>query len=96
MASFEQIPQGRAPGLYIASDPDSTGTAARVNIRGVGSISGGSDPLYVLDGMPIEANVFRLLNPNDFATVDILKDATGAGLYGSRGANGVIVITTKR
>ncbi len=96
VASFEQILQGRAPGLYIASGSGQPGTAARVNIRGVGSISGGSDPLYVLDGMPIEANVFRSLNPNDFATVDILKDATGAGLYGSRGANGVIVITTKK
>lgn len=96
IASFEQILQGRAPGLYIASGSGQPGTAARVNIRGVGSISGGSDPLYVLDGVPIEANVFRSLNPNDFATVDILKDATGAGLYGSRGANGVIVITTKK
>jgi len=96
IASFEQILQGRAPGLYIASGSGQPGTAARVNIRGVGSISGGNDPLYVLDGVPIEANVFRSLNPNDFATVDVLKDATGAGLYGSRGANGVIVITTKK
>lgn len=96
IASFEQILQGRAPGLYIASGSGQPGTAARVNIRGVGSISGGSDPLYVLDGVPIEAGVFRSLNPNDFATVDILKDAAGAGLYGSRGANGVIVITSKK
>lgn len=96
IASFEQILQGRAPGLYIASGSGQPGTSARVNIRGVGSISGGNDPLYVLDGIPIEAGVFRSLNPNDFATVDVLKDAAGAGLYGSRGANGVIVITTKR
>jgi TonB-linked SusC/RagA family outer membrane protein len=96
LASFEQILQGRAPGLYIASGSGQPGTAARVNIRGVGSISGGSDPLYILDGIPIESGVFRSLNPNDFASVDILKDAAGAGLYGSRGANGVIVITTKR
>ncbi|HPH84235.1 MAG TPA: SusC/RagA family TonB-linked outer membrane protein [Ferruginibacter sp.] len=96
LASFEQILQGRAPGLYIASGSGQPGTAARVNIRGVGSISGGSDPLYVLDGIPIEANVFRSMNPNDFATVDVLKDAVGAGLYGSRGANGVIVITSKK
>lgn len=96
IASFEQILQGRAPGLYIASGSGQPGTAARVNIRGVGSISGGNDPLYILDGIPIEAGVFRSLNPNDFATVDILKDAAGAGLYGSRGANGVIVITTKK
>jgi len=96
IASFEQILQGRAPGLYIASGSGQPGTAARVNIRGVGSISGGNDPLYVLDGIPIEAGVFRSLNPNDFESVDVLKDAAGAGLYGSRGANGVIVITSKR
>ena len=96
IASFEQILQGRVPGLYIASGSGQPGTAARVNVRGVGSISGGNDPLYVLDGIPIESGVFRSLNPNDFATVDVLKDAAGAGLYGSRGANGVIVITTKR
>ncbi len=96
VASFEQILQGRAPGLYIASGSGQPGTAARVNIRGVGSISGGSDPLYVLDGIPIEGGVFRSLNPNDFESVDVLKDAAGAGLYGSRGANGVIVITSKK
>ena len=96
LASFEQILQGRAPGLYIASGSGQPGTAARVNIRGVSSISGGSDPLYVLDGIPIESGVFRSLNPNDFESVDVLKDAAGAGLYGSRGANGVIVITSKK
>ena len=96
IASFEQILQGRAPGLYIASGSGQPGASARVNIRGVGSISGGSEPLYILDGIPIESGVFRSLNPNDFETVDVLKDASGAGLYGSRGANGVIVITSKK
>ena len=96
LASFEQILQGRAPGLYIASGSGQPGTAARVNIRGVGSISGSSDPLYILDGIPIESAVFRSLNPNDFESVDVLKDAASAGLYGSRGGNGVIVITTKK
>jgi TonB-linked SusC/RagA family outer membrane protein len=96
IASFEQILQGRAPGLYIASGSGQPGASARVNIRGVGSISGGNTPLYVLDGVPIEEGVFRTLNPNDFESVDVLKDAAGAGLYGSRGANGVIVITSKK
>lgn len=95
LASFEQALQGQAPGVYIASGSGQPGTAARVNIRGVGSF-GNVDPLYVVDGVPIEANVFQTLNPNDFESVDILKDAAGAGQYGSRGANGVVVITTKR
>ncbi len=96
IASFEQILQGRAPGLYIASGSGQPGSSARVNIRGVGSISGGNSPLYVLDGIPIEEGVFRTMNPNDFESVDVLKDAAGAGLYGSRGANGVIVITSRK
>lgn len=97
MASIDQILQGRAPGLYIASSSGQPGAAAgRVNIRGVGSISGGTNPLYVIDGIPVETGVFRTLNPNDFQSVDVLKDAAGTSLYGSRGANGVIVITTKK
>jgi TonB-linked SusC/RagA family outer membrane protein len=96
IASFDQILQGRAPGLYVASGSGQPGSAARVNIRGVGTLGGGYDPLYVVDGVPIEPAVFRTLNPNDFESVDVLKDAAGASLYGSRGANGVIVITTRR
>ncbi|HEU4469765.1 MAG TPA: SusC/RagA family TonB-linked outer membrane protein [Flavisolibacter sp.] len=96
MASFDQILQGRAAGLYVASGSGQPGSSARVNIRGVGTLGGGSDPLYVVDGVPVEVGVFRTLNPNDFESVDVLKDASGTSLYGSRGANGVIVITTRR
>ena len=96
IASFEQILQGRAPGLYVASGSGQPGSAARVNIRGVGTLGAGTDPLYVVDGIPIEPALFRTLNPNDFESVDVLKDASGSSLYGSRGANGVIVITTRR
>ncbi len=96
IASFEQILQGRAPGLYIASGSGQPGTAARVNIRGVGSIGGSTNPLYILDGIPIEDGVFRSINPNDFESVDVLKDAASAGQYGSRGANGVIILTSKK
>ena len=94
--SFDNILQGRVPGLYIASGSGQPGAAARVNVRGVGTIGGNTDPLYVLDGVPIESAVFRSLNPNDFESVDVLKDAASAGLYGSRGGNGVIVITSKK
>jgi TonB-linked SusC/RagA family outer membrane protein len=96
LASFEQMVQGRAPGVYVASGSGQPGSSARVNIRGVGSINANNAPLYVLDGVPIEEGVFRTLNSNDFESIDILKDAAGAGLYGSRGANGVFVITSKK
>lgn len=70
--------------------------AANVIIRGIGSISGGTEPLYVLDGIQISAQNFASINPNDFETISILKDASTTAQYGSRGANGVIVITTKK
>lgn len=95
--TFDQILQGRAPGLYVASSSGQPGASAgRVNIRGVGSVNANLDPLYVLDGVPIEAGVFRTLNPNDFESVDVLKDGAATSQYGSRGGNGVIVITSKK
>ena len=95
-ASFDNILQGRVPGLLATSGSGQPGTAARVQIRGAGSISGGNDPLYIVDGMPVEAGNFRSLNANDFETVDVLRDATATAQYGNRGSNGVIVVTTKR
>ena len=95
-ASFDNILQGRVPGLLATVGSGQPGSAARVQIRGAGSISGGSDPLYIVDGMPIEAANFRTLNANDFETVDVLRDASATAQYGNRGSNGVIVITTKR
>jgi TonB-linked SusC/RagA family outer membrane protein len=70
------------------------GEAPTVRVRGIGSISAGSDPLYVVDGYPVD-NI-QMLNPNDIETIDVLKDASATAIYGSRGANGVILITTKR
>lgn len=96
IGSFDQILQGRAPGLRVSAGSGQPGAAASVQIRGPKSISGGSTPLYVIDGVPVEAAVFQSLNPNDFESVDVLKDASAAALYGSRGASGVIVVTTKR
>jgi TonB-dependent SusC/RagA subfamily outer membrane receptor len=95
-ASLDQILQGRAPGLYSVAGSGQPGAAATVLIRGAGSISGVTAPLYVMDGIPIEPGVFQSLNPSDIESVDVLKDASSTALYGSRGANGVIVITTKR
>ncbi len=96
VGSFDQILQGRAPGLRVSAGSGQPGASASVQIRGPKSIAGGSDPLYVIDGIPVEASVFQSYNPNDFETVDIIKDASAAALYGSSGASGVIVITTKK
>jgi TonB-linked SusC/RagA family outer membrane protein len=95
-ASFDQILQGRAPGLLVTVGSGQPGSSARVQIRGQSSISGGSGPLYVLDGMPLEDGVFQSLNPNDFEDVQVLRDASATALYGNRGGSGVIVVTSKK
>jgi TonB-linked SusC/RagA family outer membrane protein len=95
-ASIDQILQGRAPGLLVTSGSGQPGTAARVQIRGQSSISGGSQPLFILDGMPIENSVFQSLNPNDFEDVQVLRDAVSTAQFGNRGSGGVIIITSKR
>ncbi|HRN80543.1 MAG TPA: SusC/RagA family TonB-linked outer membrane protein [Ferruginibacter sp.] len=96
MGSFDQILQGRAPGLTVLTGSGQPGQPSTVIIRGTSSINGTSDPLYIVDGIPVEAGVFQSLNPNDFASVDVLRDAAATALYGSRGSAGVMVITTKR
>ncbi len=96
IASFDQILQGKAPGLYVSAGSGQPGASAKVRIRGSHSINGGNDPLYIMDGVPITAGDFAALNPNDFASISVLKDAASSAIYGSRGSNGVIVISTKK
>ncbi|MET0393923.1 MAG: SusC/RagA family TonB-linked outer membrane protein [Chitinophagaceae bacterium] len=96
VGSLDQLFQGRAPGVLGLTSSGAPGNASTIIIRGQGSIEGGSDPLYIIDGIPVEAAVFQNLNPNDFASIDILRDASSTALYGSRGSAGVIVVTTKR
>ena len=95
--SFTQSLQGRLPGVLVNSGSGQPGSSPRVQIRGVNSISGAFvQPLYIIDGVPYNSNDFQSLNANDFDDVTVLKDADAVSLYGSRGANGVIVISTKR
>lgn len=94
--SFDNALQGRVPGVTTLTGSGAPGTASTVIIRGTNSIDGGISPLYVVDGIPVEASVFQGLNANDFASIDILRDAASTALYGSRGSAGVIVVTTKR
>lgn len=96
VGSVDQIFQGRIPGVLALTGSGQPGNASSVIIRGQVSITGDSDPLYVVDGIPVEKGTFQGLNPNDFESVDILRDAAAATLYGSRGSSGVIVISTKR
>ena len=96
IGSFDQILQGQASGLLVQSNSGQPGAAASVVIRGKGSVTGTTDPLYLLDGIQISASNFGTLNPSDFESVTVLKDASTTAIYGSRGANGVIVITSKK
>ena len=96
VGSFDQILQGRAPGITALTSSGAPGSGTNIIIRGTGSIQGGTTPLYVVDGIPVEASVFQGFNPNDFASVDVLRDAASTSLYGSRGSAGVIVVTTKK
>ena len=90
--NFAQVLQGRVPGVVISNTSGSPGQAPKIRIRGANSISGGNEPLYVVDGFVSD---FNNVNVNDIETIDILKDASATAIYGSRGANGVILITTK-
>lgn len=85
--------QGRVPGMNISADGSPSGTAT-VRIRGIGTLNN-NDPLYIVDGIPTKAGMHEL-NGNDIESIQVLKDAASASIYGSRAANGVIIITTKK
>jgi TonB-dependent starch-binding outer membrane protein SusC len=110
-ASVNQALQGRLAGVQVHQNSGTPGGAITVRVRGSSSISGGNDPLYVIDGVPMNQGDFsRLgvafggqdidaisdLNPNDIESIEILKDASSAAIYGSRASNGVVLITTRR
>jgi TonB-linked SusC/RagA family outer membrane protein len=104
--SFEQSIQGKAAGVFIENSSGKLGQGIRVRVRGVSSISGGTQPLYVVDGVPVVAdnissttaatNPIADINPTDIESITILKDASASAIYGSRATNGVVLITTKR
>ncbi|HOV12471.1 MAG TPA: TonB-dependent receptor plug domain-containing protein, partial [Bacteroidales bacterium] len=107
-SSFEQAIQGRASGVQVTAANGVAGAPVKINIRGTSSISAGSEPLYVVDGIPIitgdlssgalgtGTNALSDLDPKDIESMEVLKDAASAAIYGSRGANGVVIITTKK
>lgn len=93
-AGLDQALQGRAAGVTVNANSGQPGAAASIRIRGIGSAAGESDPIYVVDGV-ITSDI-SFLSPNDIQTTEILKDASATAIYGSRGANGVIIVTTKK
>lgn len=107
VSSVEQAMQGRSAGVFVQSVSGKPGGRINVRVRGSSSISASNDPLYVVDGVPITSGTFSSpgsgsqnfladLNPNDIASIEILKDASSGAIYGSRAANGVVLITTKQ
>jgi TonB-dependent SusC/RagA subfamily outer membrane receptor len=95
-ASFDQALQGQAPGLMVMSGSGEPSVAASFQIRGINSLSSGTSPLFILDGVPVSSGDFNTLNPSDIESISVLKDASSTSIYGARAANGVVVITTKR
>ena len=99
--NFNQALQGRAAGVFVESNNGKVGEGVKVRIRGQGSINASNSPLYVVDGIPINTgslsgNALADLNFNDVESFEVLKDAAATAIYGSRGANGVVLITTKK
>ncbi len=105
MQSFDRAMQGRIAGVQVTSTSGQPGGALNVRIRGVGSINAGNAPLYIVDGVQVASgglsgqgsqNALASINPNDIESIEVLKDAAAAAIYGAQAANGVVLITTKR
>ena len=95
VADVQQALRGRAPGVRVIQSSGQPGASVQVQVRGGNSFLGNNNPLYVVDGFPLTGGI-DFLNPSDIATMDILKDASATAIYGARGANGVVIITTKQ
>lgn len=106
VVSFEELLKGQAAGVQSSVSSGAPGSAVNINIRGISSISAGTQPLYVIDGLPVvgeytttnfseNRTVMDFINPSDIESIEILKDASATAIYGARAANGVILITTK-
>jgi len=104
--SIDKLMQGRAAGVQVTSNSGLPGSAVTVRVRGTGSINASNSPLYIIDGIQVNtsddsrilnsSNPLSALNPNDIESIDILKDAASASIYGAQAANGVVIITTKK
>ncbi len=93
--SLDRAMQGRAAGVQVTTNSARPGGAATIRIRGSGSVNAGNDPLYVIDGFPVSGGL-NSINADDVVSIEILKDASATAIYGSRGSNGVVMVTTKQ
>lgn len=95
-SSVKEAIAGRVSGVKVSSSSGQPGTSSSIRIRGLSSVSGSSEPLYVVDGMPLgDDRTLASIDPNDIVSMEVLKDASSTGIYGSRAANGVVMITTR-
>lgn len=94
IVALDRAMQGRAAGVLVTTNSARPGGGATIRIRGTGSVNAGNEPLYVIDGFP--TGDLNSINPNDIESMEILKDASATAIYGSRGSNGVVIVTTKR
>ncbi len=95
-ASVADALQGRVPGLSILSGSGEPGSLPSIRIQGLGSLTSGTDPLYILDGVQVSSGTLLAINPDDIESTNVLRDAASTSIYGARAANGVIVVTTKQ
>ena len=95
-ANFANSLAGKATGIQVIQSSGTPGSAPQIRVRGIGTLTAGSNPLIVVDGFPLsEGSTINSINPNSIESIEILKDAASTAIYGSRGANGIIMITTK-
>jgi TonB-dependent starch-binding outer membrane protein SusC len=95
VTTLDQGLQGLASGVQVSQNSGAPGGGVSVRIRGISSL-GNNDPLYVIDGFPTSRNALQNLNPNDIASIEVLKDASATAIYGTRASNGVVIVSTKR
>lgn len=93
VSNINNVLQGKVPGMTVSSSSGTPGAGSVAHIRGIGSITGSTTPLYIVDGLPQDG--IDYLNPNDIESIAVHKDASVAAIYGSRGSNGIIIVTTK-
>lgn len=96
VANIGDALQGQVAGLQVFTPSGEPSESVKMRLRGVSSINASTDPLFILDGSPISIGAFTALNPNDIESMTILKDASATAIYGSRAANGVVILTSKK